>query len=224
MFQSAYCIAEREVSNGEWKECVDSGVCAEPHSRTSVTRDNYYIDSSFNEYPVIHIDWYQAQSYCEWIGGNLPTESQWEKAARGGCEIRGSAAFCEEHVDEPHYPWGDGEPDCELANYCGYYPSRCCVGDTDSVASRNIGQSCYGILGLSGNVSEWVRDWYSATYYETGGPPWTDPEGPSSGHYKVLRGGSWEQDIAFLTAYSRVQYGADQAREYIGFRCVTPPE
>jgi formylglycine-generating enzyme required for sulfatase activity len=224
VFQSSYCISEREVTNGEWKDCVSAGACTEPHDLSSVTREDYYLNPAYSDHPVIHVDWYQAQEYCRWIGGDLPTESQWEKAARGGCEIRGSASSCEDEEDEPTYPWGEAAPGCELSNFCSSYPYSCCVGDTDTAGSREPGASCYRIINLSGNVAEWVRDWYDADYYENGGPPWIDPGGPASGFYRIIRGGSWEFDIGILPVHSRVQYGPSMSTEYIGLRCVTPVE
>jgi formylglycine-generating enzyme required for sulfatase activity len=163
---------------------------------------------------VLYVNWDQADAFCRWTEDGrsvrrLPTEAEWEKAARGvgtGNRI---------------YPWGDDPPNCDRANYGGLAG---CVGDTEDVGAEG-GDSPYGVKNMAGNVSEWVSDSYSETYYrdlcatgccESG---CVNPEGPGSGTWRVSRGGSWSSPIGSLRVASRT-YGGFAAREAtLGFRC-----
>lgn len=135
-----FYIDKYEVTNIHYAGCVDVGDCIAPKQISSYTRSNYYGNSEFENYPVVNIDWNQAKIYCEWRGGNLPTEAQWEKSARG--------------IDERRYPWGD-EISCAKANYSN------CIVDTVAVGSYESGKSPYGVYDLAGNVWEWVDGWYN---------------------------------------------------------------
>ena len=136
------------------------GACSPPALVSSFTRPQYFEVKAFADYPVIHVSWSQAASFCAWAGGRLPTEAEWERAARGTADAR-------------IYPWGDSPPDCTKANYAG------CVGDTDRVGHRPAGQSPYGAFDMAGNVWEWTSDWYDAAYYSHS--PEQDPTGPDTG-------------------------------------------
>jgi len=186
-----------EVTNALYKTCVDAGGCKTPPQNTSsYTRDSYYGNPEFDDYPVIYVDWNQAQAYCQWRDASLPTEAQWEKAARG--------------TDERIYPWGEGI-DCDKANYSG------CKGDTTKVGSYESGQSPYGIYDLAGNVWEWTADWYSETYYQSS--PSENPLGPDSGQYRMLRGGScgsYGNNVRSSDRNWNLPTGASYG---IGFRC-----
>ena len=198
----SFYIDKYEVTNTNWKNCVNAKVCNLPVQTDSVTRTNYYIDPEYDDFPVINVTWHMAQDFCEWRDASLPTEAQWEKAARG--------------IDGFIYPWGNNI-NCSYANY--FSGSNGCVGDTTKVGSYKSGKSVYGVYDMAGNVAEWTLDWYSETYYQDS--PASDPQGPNSGEYRVYRGGAWY----FVDFITRSTYrGNDKPEQYIfylGFRCAT---
>jgi len=194
VYLDAYYIDKFEVTQGEYSECVRAG------KRKSGCQDNSKYDGFTGErQPVVGVTWDQAKSYCEWAGKHLPTEAQWEKAARG--------------TDGRKYPWGNQTISCSLANY-----SDCKKGKTVEVGGYASGASPYGALDMMGNVWEWVADWYDKEYYSSS--PERNPTGASSGTYRVLRGGSWFSNARFARASYRYFYGPTYQYGGIGFRCV----
>ena len=210
----AFFIDKYEVTNIQYKRCVDIGVCQSPEHAYSYAIVNYYDNPKFDNYPVLYVDWNQAQTFCKWRGARLPTEAEWEKTARG--------------TDGRIYPWGDEfngsnlnfcDADCrfEWANKSykdGYL-------DTAPVGTFTAGVSPYGAYDMAGNVSEWVADWYSSTYYETS--PLSNPLGPDGGVSHVLRGGSWINTLLLVrTTYRGVDPNFSSGNTY-GFRCARTP-
>jgi formylglycine-generating enzyme required for sulfatase activity len=210
----AYCLDRTEVTVEAYRRCVDGGGCSEPDAEGR-ERCTWGVAGK-EQHPVNCVDWTQAQAYCGWSGKRLPTEAEWELAARG--------------TDGRTYPWGDEAPDAGRLNgcgaECGALPGRAgspvmYEGDdgwaaTAPVGSYPAGASPYGAQDLAGNEWEWVSDWYGE--YAAGAVE--DPTGPSRGEHRVYRGGGWINDDAGLVrAASR---GADRPAyrdSGIGFRC-----
>lgn len=198
IYLDSYWIDKHEVTNAQYALCVEDIGCTEPVHTNSYSQSQYFNNPTFGNYPVIYITWEQARDYCEWAGGDLPTEAQWEKAARG--------------TDGRIYPWGNTAPDTRKANYGE-------GNDTMVVGSYPDSASPYGALDMAGNAWEWVRDWYW-TYdaSET-----ENPAGPDSGISRVLRGGWWDTQTKFLRTSYRVSGIPTTTYYNYGVRCVQSP-
>jgi len=178
--------------------CFETGACEVPLEDGSY----YYGNSEYDNDPVILVSWYDAQDYCHWAERVLPTEAQWEKAARG--------------TEGQIYPWGNEAPNSTLSNYDGN------VGNTTAVGSYLQGASPYGAMDMAGNVWEWVNDWYSESYYYVS--PVNNPPGPATGTNKVFRGGSWhdfyiDNATTLRSAFREFRYSPDHGHPSYGFRC-----
>ena len=185
----AFYIDQYEVTNEWYADCVAAGGCKPPGCTER------YGDPDKTNHPVVCVDWYEAMTYCEWRGARLPTEAEWEKAARG--------------TDGRTYPWGEDSPNDQLLNFDQN------VGDTTPVGSYPDGVSPYGAYDMAGNVREWVSDWFEWEYYWTA--PNQNPQGPDTAEAKVVRDFSWSESGSY-TASRDKYYTADRGPT-IGFRC-----
>jgi len=192
----SFWIDRTEVTNAQYARCVAENVCSEPWVRRPLTRESYYGVDEFGNYPNIGMTWYGAYTYCQWAEGRLPTEAEWEYAARG--------------PDGFIYPWGNDPPDAGLVNY------NLNVGNTSEVGSYPDGASWIGAMDMAGNVWEWVADWYGEYPSEAQ----TNPKGPEMGDGKIIRGGSWWDGETNIRAARRIFRMPGQTLAELGFRCV----
>ena len=196
---SDYWIDVYEVTNGQYALCVADGACTEPHEVKSFRRPSYYGNPEFDNYPVIYVDWSQANAYCEWAGGRLPTEAEWEYAAKG--------------PDGNAYPWGNTFVAANL-NYSGNGNY-----DTLAVDANPEDVSSFGVYDMGGNVSEWVADRYQENWYTVTNQP-VDPTGPEAGGYRVIRGSSAQVAENNARTVDRFYGLATSFALDRGFRCV----
>jgi formylglycine-generating enzyme required for sulfatase activity len=199
-----YYINKYEVTNAEYRNCVAAGGCKEPEG------EDRYRNLSWDNHPVVGVSWFYAADYCKWAGKRLPTEAEWEKAARG--------------TDGRVYPWGYENANCNYAVICQLTSNRswnygCDRKSTWPVGSKPNGASPYGVMDMAGNVGEWVNDWYGEDYYNNS--PAQNPLGSRSGKNRVLRGGSWYSDpYALRTSSRQLNSEPERKSEDLGFRCV----
>jgi formylglycine-generating enzyme required for sulfatase activity len=187
VYLDAYWIDRTEVTKEQYQKCVAAGKCAAPSCSGTGQGDH----------PVVCVSWQDAADYCAWAGRRLPTEAEWEKAARG--------------TDGRKYPWGNEPPDDRRCNFNQN------VRNTTPADNYLAGASPYGALDMAGNVWEWTADWYNETYYS--GVPTPNPQGPESGQYRVLRGGSWDNNQRNVRAACRYRNNPDFEYYIVGFRC-----
>jgi formylglycine-generating enzyme required for sulfatase activity len=192
---SQYCVFLNEVGNqseggATWLDINDSDC-------KILYKDGKYVPKKgYEKHPVVEVSWYGARAYCQWAGGRLPTEAEWEKAARGGLEGK-------------KYPWGD-IIDSSKANYNNN------VGDTTKVGSYPPNN--YGLYDMAGNVWEWCNDWYDSNYYNNS--PTNNPQGPSSGTYRVIRGGGFCNVANYCRCAFRYSGSPRNSGTILGFRLI----
>lgn len=199
VYLDAYWIDQSELTNAHYQICVDAGICEPPLScdRGEPT----YGEETLWDHPVVCVNWEEAGAYCEWVGGRLPTEAEWEKAARG--------------TEALEYPWG-----------AEFDPQKCNTSEselgmtTPSGTYSPVGDSPYGLSDMAGNVLEWVIDVYDIEYYAHSSS--RNPRGPASGERKSLRGGSWYGDARNARAAYRYYDRPFGRGPGVGFRCVIP--
>jgi len=209
----AFWIDQLEVTNAMYLLCLQAGACMVPADWVSDRRESYFNTEEFKDYPVVHVTWGQVNAYCAWANRRLPTEAEWERAARGD--------------DFRNYPWGDEPPGQKYANF------NRLVNDTSRVGSYAAGASPFGALDMAGNVWEWVADYYRMDYYAFS--PTFNPAGPeaSTSSLRVIRGGSFQDEWINLRVSKRgAALGPDPNAPFdaperdgehsskIGFRCV----
>lgn len=198
VYLDSFWIDKFEVTNALYEKCVDATRCQPPSPTTSSTRNSYYGNLLYDGYPVNFVSWNDAAAFCAWGGNRLPTEAQWEKAARG--------------TDERNYPWGNTFDQNLVNSNEGRRRYTTAVGNFPS------GASPYGAMDMAGNAWEWVADWYDSAYYTDS--PRNNPEGPAVGDYKVVRGGSWADGLEFVRVSYRHYFAAPGQRfDSVGFRC-----
>ncbi len=201
---SSFYIYTHEVTNAMYTECVAAGACRRVYILESGPT-SHYSDPAFADFPVVGVNYVDARNYCEWAGGRLPTEAEWELASRG--------------AESLPYPWGADEPDCTRVNMIG-----CLVPpDTTAVGSYTRGNSPDGLWDMSGNVWEWVNDWYAEEFYALS--PTTNPIGPYSYQdpdhpLRVVRGGGLFSEPDRMRSAGRVGANPYRAYDDVGFRCV----
>lgn len=193
VYLNAFLIDKYEVTNANYRKCVQAQICK------SLPDTKLYDDGKLANHPVVFSSWSMAKSYCEWAGKRLPTEAEWEKASRG------EKGFI--------YPWGNEWMDGSCSSVLpGAQNMPCAAG------AHSKGASPYGVMDMSGNVWEWAADWYDQSYY--GNSPAQNPEGPVSGAYRVLRGGSWRSKFTnILRGAFRNKLEPESTFDDLGFRC-----
>lgn len=190
----SFWIYSSEVTNSQYAACVNKGLCTPPNAEQNPAFQNYRLINL----PVVGVTYQQATDYCSYVLGRLPTEAEWEKSARG--------------PEGNLFPWGDGAPSCDLLNF------NFCKDGLLDIRSYPGGLSFYGLFDMSGNVREWVSDWYAPDYYTEG--PSEDPLGPETGQRRSVRSSSFSDSADFTYTAHRFSLKPEDSLPDLGFRCV----
>jgi formylglycine-generating enzyme len=197
-----YYIDKYEVTHGRYAEFVKATGHRTPENPKYPKRTLWsdHLSDSLSERPVINVDWQDSEAYCRWAGKRLPTEAEWEKAARG--------------TEDRRFPWGNVEPTDKHLNFNQKWKGEKTLMP---VGSYEAGKSPFGAYDMAGNVWEWVADWYDPLYYEKS--PGTNPKGPDTGTYKVLRSSGWSVETPLVRLFTRVKSDPKNRNDSTGFRC-----
>jgi sulfatase modifying factor 1 len=200
VYVDSFSIDQCPVTNAEYKRFIDATGYKAPNLGLHWSQKYDWVDRMYPagkaDCPVVLITWHDAMAYCRWAGKRLPTEAEWEKAARG--------------LDGRIWPWGN--------NWDGTNLAGSGVGDTQPVGQYKSGMSPMGCLDMAGNVWEWTSDWYGDKYYREA--PARNPHGPESGAERVLKGGAWIHSSFSVRGAMRFHKSPEYCDNYIGFRCV----
>ena len=194
IYLDAFWIDQTEVTNIMYKQCVENGDCDPPNNT------NYYNDNDYSSHPIVYVSWYDAEDYCKWAERRLPTEAEWEKAARGNNGLV--------------YPWGN-----TFNSSLGNVNSN----NTMPVGSFTDNASPFGALDMASNVWEWVQDGYDGKYYDNDQSPRKNPFNTNEKRGKIFRGGGWYSNEGFGRSALRNYYGPNNIYYYLGFRCALSP-
>ncbi|MGB0910206.1 MAG: SUMF1/EgtB/PvdO family nonheme iron enzyme [Nitrospirales bacterium] len=203
VYLDAYYIDQYEVTTARYHTFMQATRHGKPRywEQVRLSRDG--------QKPVIGVSWNDAQAYCTWGGKRLPTEAEWEKAARG--------------TDHRTYPWGKSLPNLDRANFGQKWDSQALYADKlKAVGSYEKGKSPYGVYDMAGNVWEWVNDWYTNDYYSKSSEK--NPKGPSTGDHNILRGGSWSNKARNLRSADRFRVNPTNLYGHAGIRCAKNAE
>jgi formylglycine-generating enzyme required for sulfatase activity len=201
VYLNAFYMDQHEVTTARYAKFLEAKRLKHPEFAPMLWEE---VDlPSDGDRPVMGVTWRAADAFCRWLGKRLPTEAEWEKAARG--------------MDSRTYPWGTTEPGIKLANYDKPVFGHIYSDSLRPVGSYEAGKSPYGVYDLAGSVSEWVADWYDERYY--GATPGSNPKGPKQGQQKVFRGGSFGDSAEALKSASRESYFPEETGPYVGIRC-----
>jgi formylglycine-generating enzyme len=209
----AFWIDKYEVTNAQYAAFLNAEGNEEEGGVTWLEADSDYVriherdgvweaDDGYADHPVVEVSWYGARAYAAWVGGRLPTEAEWEKAARG--------------TEGQRYPWGNEAPTDDLCNFNDW--DRC---TTPVGAYSPAGDSPYGCADMAGNVWEWVHDGYDGDYYEVS--PDSNPQGPAGGTYRVLRGGAFYYSTRYVRCAYRYWLSPYPRHRHFGVRLVVSP-
>jgi len=197
---SGFEMTKTEVTVQQYRACVVAGACTAPPTGGSCN----WNEPGYEDHPVNCVDWSQAVTFCAWAGGRLPSEAEWEYAARSeGQDIE--------------YPWGDDAATCTYAVMGNGSTYGCGTGRTMAACSKPAGNTAQGLCDMAGNVWEWVEDWYHDSYAgaPSDGSAWTGPPGSA----RVLRGGSYYNFAVSLRVASRNYHDPSYQGHSLGFRC-----
>ena len=217
VYLDGYWIDTYEVTNEEYSKFLNAGNAEHYNNGMEIVNSNgiYSPVDNFQHHPVVSVTYRAAKAYASWAGKSLPTEAQWERAARGdGQELYPWGEKLE--PNQANY-WNSGDPyelgGVDYTTPVGFYNGL----NRDGYITRDNSNE-YGLYDMAGNVWEWCLDWYDADYYSIGS--YSNPAGPATGTHRVIRGGSWADDPYYLRATSRSYRDPDVMRSNIGFRCV----